>query len=157
MPCHQYDHQFSRRDFLRNAGCGFGAVALAAMTGAPLARAAKLDKNASIIPHTRGKAKNIIWLFMEGGPSHLDLFDPKPLAASGVATSMETARSKRPLDIRLAAGAQQDRRRPLRHSLLRIGWHQSCRWCLPNEYGIRFWRPTIPRIVGILWARHGEQ
>jgi hypothetical protein len=79
MPCHQYDHQFSRRDFLRNAGCGFGAVALAAMTGAPLARAAKLDKNASIIPHTRGKAKNIIWLFMEGGPSHLDLFDPKPL------------------------------------------------------------------------------
>ncbi|MEK9985290.1 MAG: DUF1501 domain-containing protein, partial [Opitutae bacterium] len=31
------------------------------------------------IPHRLGNAKSVIWLFMEGGPSHIDLFDPKPL------------------------------------------------------------------------------
>ena len=30
------------------------------------------------LPHHAPKAKSVIWLFMEGGPSHLDLFDPKP-------------------------------------------------------------------------------
>jgi hypothetical protein len=77
MPCHHYDNPFSRRDFLRTAGCGFGALALSALTGDPLAHAARFGS--AKIPHTRARAKNIIWLFMEGGPSHLDLFDPKPL------------------------------------------------------------------------------
>ncbi len=36
MPCHHYDPVASRRDFLRTAGCGFGAVALAALTRSPL-------------------------------------------------------------------------------------------------------------------------
>ncbi|MCB1124148.1 MAG: DUF1501 domain-containing protein, partial [Verrucomicrobiae bacterium] len=79
MPCHRYDHPFSRRDFLRTAGCGFGAFALSALTGEQLAHAARIGSGAARIPHTRARAKNIIWLFMEGGPSHLDLFDPKPL------------------------------------------------------------------------------
>lgn len=77
MPCHHYDPLFSRRDFLRTAGCGFGSLALSALTGQPLAHAAGFGSTK--IPHTRARAKNIIWLFMEGGPSHLDLFDPKPL------------------------------------------------------------------------------
>lgn len=79
MPCYNYDHPFSRRDFLRTAGCGFGAVALSALTGEKLAHAAGIGSGAAKIPHTRARAKNIIWLFMEGGPSHLDLYDPKPL------------------------------------------------------------------------------
>jgi hypothetical protein len=77
MPCFHYDHPFSRRDFLRTAGCGFGSLALSALAGLPLAHASKFG--GAKIPHTRARAKNIIWLFMEGGPSHLDLFDPKPL------------------------------------------------------------------------------
>ncbi|MDA0350123.1 MAG: DUF1501 domain-containing protein [Verrucomicrobia bacterium] len=77
MPCHHYDNPFSRRDFLRTAGCGFGSLALSALTGLPLAHASKFGS--AKIPHARARAKNIIWLFMEGGPSHLDLFDPKPL------------------------------------------------------------------------------
>jgi hypothetical protein len=79
MPCHNYDPNFSRRDFLRSAGCGFGALAFSALTGEGLAHAARFGTGTAKIPHYRARAKNIIWLFMEGGPSHLDLFDPKPL------------------------------------------------------------------------------
>lgn len=71
MRCHRYDFPTSRRDFLQTAGCGFGVLALAA-----------LESNAAeSVPlrHRRTQAKNIIFLFMEGGPSHLDTFDYKPL------------------------------------------------------------------------------
>jgi uncharacterized protein (DUF1501 family) len=68
----------SRRDFLCRAGCGFGALAFGYMSGLEglLARAA--NPLSPRLPHVTPKAKSIIWLFMEGGPSHLDLFDPKP-------------------------------------------------------------------------------
>ena len=79
MPCHHYDNSFSRRDFLRSAGCGFGSLAFSALSGLPLALGAKFGTGTAKIPHIPARAKNIIWLFMEGGPSHLDLFDPKPL------------------------------------------------------------------------------
>ncbi len=72
MSCHRYDLPTSRRDFLQTAGCGFGAVALAALTGQ--AQAAPLR-----LPQRAAKAKSVIFLFMEGGPSHLDTFDYKPL------------------------------------------------------------------------------
>lgn len=78
--CNRIDHPNSRREFLSRAGAGFGAVALSAMTGENLlARAAAPNPVAAKIPHTLGRAKNVIFLFMEGGPSHLDIFDPKPL------------------------------------------------------------------------------
>ena len=74
----------SRRDFLRRAGCGFGGLAfgsLLAMDGV-LSRSAAatsaLNPLAPKPPHLRPKARAVIWLFMEGGPSHIDLFDPKP-------------------------------------------------------------------------------
>ncbi len=80
MPCYQYDHPTSRREFLARAGAGFGAVALSALAGENLlASSGPPSPVAAKIPHALGKAKNVIWLFMEGGPSHLDLFDPKPL------------------------------------------------------------------------------
>src|SRR6059036_2782896 len=62
----------SRRDMLRQAGTGFGALALSSL----LAREghAGTSKPAHVPP----KAKSVIFLFMEGGPSHLDTFDPKP-------------------------------------------------------------------------------
>ena len=64
-----------------NAGAGFGGVVLSALTGQRLYGAELGTKNLVVdkIPHYLGKAKNVIFLFMEGGPSHLDLFDPKPL------------------------------------------------------------------------------
>ena len=67
---------YSRRDFLCNAGSGLGAIALSSMLAA---EAAPLqDPLAPKPPHFKATAKSVIWCFMEGGPSHIDLFDPKP-------------------------------------------------------------------------------
>ncbi len=79
MACHRIDYATSRREFLRTAGCGFGAVAASALMGQGGRGPQPLDPVAAKIPHHSGRARNVIWLFMEGGPSHLDLFDPKPL------------------------------------------------------------------------------
>jgi hypothetical protein len=75
----------SRREFLSKCGCGFGALAAGHMLGLDglLARAANakldpLNPLAAKAPHHAAKAKSVIFLFMEGGPSHIDLFDPKP-------------------------------------------------------------------------------
>jgi hypothetical protein len=69
----------SRRDFLRRAGGGLGAVALAAMAAEEArADAPAADPFAPKAPHFPARAKAVIFLFMEGGPSHVDLFDPKP-------------------------------------------------------------------------------
>jgi hypothetical protein len=71
----------NRREFLARAGGGFGALALAYLlgeTGARAGQAAPLSPLFPKVPHHRPTAKNVIFLFLEGGPSHLDLFDPKP-------------------------------------------------------------------------------
>ena len=73
----------TRRDFLRSASAGFGMVALQAMldrqgllaSPAPTAVANPLAAKGS---HHGARAKNVIFLFMAGGPSHVDLFDYKP-------------------------------------------------------------------------------
>ena len=80
MACNNFVTPASRRDFLRTAGCGFGAVALAALLRQPVFGASgALPASAATLPQRVGKAKNVIFLFMEGGPSHLDTFDRKPL------------------------------------------------------------------------------
>ncbi len=80
MPCHHYDLPSSRREFLRRTGCGFGAVALSALMGERVLGAAAQPGVAPWkIAQRAGRAKNVIFCFMEGGPSHLDTFDRKPL------------------------------------------------------------------------------
>ncbi|MEI6466685.1 MAG: DUF1501 domain-containing protein, partial [Verrucomicrobiota bacterium] len=80
MPCHNITLPGSRRDFLRTAGCGFGAVALAALLRQPaLAAGGSVTPAGAKVAGGARKAKNVIFLFMEGGPSHLDTFDHKPL------------------------------------------------------------------------------
>jgi len=64
----------SRRDFLCNSALGFGG--LAASTILP---AASVNPFAAKPKHFESKGKSVIFLFMHGGPSHLDTFDPKPL------------------------------------------------------------------------------
>ena len=68
----------SRREFFTRAGSGLAGIALTAML-AEDGYAAGVDPLAPKQPHLPPKAKNIIWCFMEGGPSQVDLFDPKPL------------------------------------------------------------------------------
>lgn len=74
----------TRRDFLGRAGMGFGALAAGCLLGSERAgfgggmRLDPLNPLAARPPHHAARAKSVIFLFMEGGPSHIDLFDPKP-------------------------------------------------------------------------------
>ena len=67
----------TRRQWLQTATCGFGGLALHSMaTRVVQAAGGPLDPRA---PHHAPRAKRVIFLFMAGGPSQADLFDPKPL------------------------------------------------------------------------------
>ena len=68
----------TRREFFEKAGSGLGSIALAALMQDQAKGAASQDPTVARPPHHKPKAKSVIWLFMEGGPSHIDLFDPKP-------------------------------------------------------------------------------
>ncbi len=72
----------TRREMLQQCANGFGAAALAALLADP-AYGAPADKDpfAPKPPHFKAKAKNVIFLFMDGGPSQVDTFDPKPRLA----------------------------------------------------------------------------
>jgi hypothetical protein len=78
----------SRRGFLQQASAGFGWLALNGL----FARTA----SAASPPHFAPRAKNIIFCFMDGGPSHVDTFDPKPLLKKFEGKAIgETAVTKR--------------------------------------------------------------
>ena len=66
----------NRREFLTQGGGGIGSIALAHLLGEDRALAAgSYGPKAS---HFAPRAKRLIWLFMHGGPAHMDLWDPKP-------------------------------------------------------------------------------
>ncbi len=76
---------FTRREFLERTGMGFGAMSLASILGLSFggqAGAAPANKSLSPLlpkqPHFPVKAKAVIHIFAEGGPSHVDTWDPKP-------------------------------------------------------------------------------
>jgi hypothetical protein len=69
----------TRREFVRDACCGFGGLALATMLEQEQARASGVNPLGPKPPHHAAKARAVIFLFMAGGPSHLETFDPKPL------------------------------------------------------------------------------
>jgi hypothetical protein len=78
----------SRRNFLRTASCGFGSLALHAMlqhrgAASPVSSAVGNGPLATKPPHFTPRAKRVIFLFMSGGPSQMDLFDYKPRLAKG--------------------------------------------------------------------------
>src|SRR5688500_11828762 len=69
----------TRREFVRDAFCGFGGLAFASLLAQQEARAGKTPLLAPKRPHHAPQAKAVSFLFMAGGPSHLETFDPKPL------------------------------------------------------------------------------
>jgi hypothetical protein len=71
-------HPAHRRAFLRSASCGFGWLAFAGLA-AEEARAS--DQHDQELGPPRARAKSVIFCFMDGGPSHVDTFDPKPALA----------------------------------------------------------------------------
>src|SRR6266478_6722196 len=78
--CHRPGQGIHRRAFLADLGMGFVGLALGAMLhrdgyASPGAAWSPPDGR----PHFAPKAKNVIWLFMNGGVSHVESFDPKPM------------------------------------------------------------------------------
>ncbi len=70
----------TRRDLLRRSGMGFGMFGLASLAAEESARAESSGNPlAPRSPHFKPKAKQVVHLFMNGGPSQVDTFDPKPL------------------------------------------------------------------------------
>jgi hypothetical protein len=74
----------TRREMLARCAGGFGALALAALLserayGADTSPTVRPGAGPEPPPHHRARARNVIFLFMEGGPSQVDTFDPKPL------------------------------------------------------------------------------
>src|SRR3954470_3519493 len=107
-PSRSFSSLTSRRQFLRQAGGGFGMLALAAMLSRDgllaaeptvTARPAPVNPFAPKAPHFAPKAKQVIFLYMSGGPSHVDLFDPKPelvrLAGQPIPDSFGTFKTRR--------------------------------------------------------------
>ena len=73
----QSDLCFTRRQFLNRFGMGFGALSLAGLLG-ETANATNLSPTAPRAAHFPGTAKRVIHIFSQGGPSHIDTWDPKP-------------------------------------------------------------------------------
>ncbi len=83
--CHRHDVALTRREALVKSGSGIGAMALAWLLDRNRAQAATTAPGASFVnplaakePHFSPRAKCVISLFMQGGPSQMDTFDPKP-------------------------------------------------------------------------------
>src|SRR5882672_6946795 len=107
--CGSVEKSSSRRDFLARAGGGFGMFALAsllkqdgllALSGVEgLAQGDPSRPLAPRIPHFAPRARSVIFLFMAGGPSHVDLFDYKPeldrLAGQPIPESFGTFKTRR--------------------------------------------------------------
>jgi hypothetical protein len=82
FPCGRIAPITNRRHFLQRMGGGMGMLALADLLGPDMLRADEGVQSANPLApregHFAAKAKSIIWLFMEGAPSVVDIFDPKP-------------------------------------------------------------------------------
>src|SRR6478752_6747527 len=69
----------TRRSFLTRTSAGLGSAAIASLLDPSLFAADGTGAGESAgLPHFAPKAKRVIYLFMSGGPSHIDLYDPKP-------------------------------------------------------------------------------
>ena len=176
----------TRRDFLLRGGAGFGALALslpaagnrAFAEAADCRRARRWRRRSRTSPP---KAKSVIFLFMEGGPSHIDMFDPKPklneLAGKPLPAQLRARSSRRwarpsspllasqrkwkqhgqsgPVGLRLAAAHR--RRAPTTCAVIRSCWadgiNHSAGVCQMNTGSI-LGRPAVARARGsaTAWA-----
>src|SRR5687767_3823612 len=96
-----YEHlALTRREFLSRCGMGLGAMSLASVMGGVLNAGASETLASPLAPkqsHFPAKAKHVIHIFCNGGPSHVDTFDPKPSLAkyAGKNLPMENLRTER--------------------------------------------------------------
>lgn len=77
-PIDQFKEQ-TRRHFLTTSASGLGGVALTSMLAQDMAAASDRRSPTTPVPHFAPTAKSCIFIYLAGGPSHVDLFDPKPI------------------------------------------------------------------------------
>src|SRR5581483_9909109 len=106
----------TRRQFLQRAGGGFGMLALASLLAEQGLLADESSPGADAPgsprqPHFDARAKRVIFLFMSGGPSHLDTFDPKPelqrLHGQKLPASFGSVKTRRGVDKNLLLGTKR--------------------------------------------------
>ncbi len=92
-----HESALPRRDLLKSLACGFGSIALAGLLNESASAAPRDNPLAVKLPHFAPKAKRVIFLFMQGGPSHVDTFDPKPRldAEDGKSVEFNVARTRK--------------------------------------------------------------
>ncbi|MFN0169472.1 MAG: DUF1501 domain-containing protein, partial [Bryobacteraceae bacterium] len=93
MDQRHFQQLHARRRFLERCAAGLGTIALSQLI------AAEGRGPAGPRPHFTAKAKNVIFLFMDGGPSHIDLYDPKPVMKKYEGQALPESMTK---DLRLA-------------------------------------------------------
>ena len=109
----------SRRDLLKT-GCGFGTVALAGMIARQTsAKTTDVNPLASRAPHFKPRAKRVIMLFMEGGPSQIDLLEHKPALDKLTGKSVALSEDKYPFQGKLMPAKWRFRPSP------KTGWMMS--------------------------------
>jgi hypothetical protein len=132
--CHDHTRRIARRGFLADVGMGFTGLALGELLlcdGIVRAGEASVWAPPDGQPHFRPKAKSVIWIFLVGGMSHLETFDPKPALNEFAAQEIGNTPHK---DV-LAASFIRDNLRPfvanqdngqLRHKLfpMQVGFHR---------------------------------
>jgi hypothetical protein len=157
----------SRRAFLSDAGLGFGSLALGAMLQREGFGRDGIWTPPTGQPHFAPKAKSVIWLFMNGGVSHMESFDPKPMLSKyGGKTIAETpfADAQDPKKLAIERLVVPDGNGNQRNTLypLQVGFKQH------GQSGIEVsdWFPHIARqvdklaIVRSMWttdSNHGAQ
>ncbi|SVA75260.1 uncharacterized protein METZ01_LOCUS128114, partial [marine metagenome] len=77
-PKQHYHLTESRREFLKHTGAGMGALGLASVLNDGVFAGGPADSFSPSQPHFSPRAKNVIYIHLVGGPSHLELFDFKP-------------------------------------------------------------------------------
>ena len=82
---------WTRRELLRRSGTGLGALALSTMLAQEQTDGATRDALKPRAPHFSAPARQVVHLFMNGGPSQVDTFDPKPALAKWHGRSLESA------------------------------------------------------------------
>ncbi|MCA9071351.1 MAG: DUF1501 domain-containing protein, partial [Planctomycetaceae bacterium] len=129
----------SRRGFLADMGLGFTGLAMGAM----LAEEGRLKADepnsptlfSTVAPHHPPKAKSVVWIFLSGGYSHLETFDPKPALNKYAGKSFD----KTPFENPVHSPLQKKRFRSV----------------AAEEINVRDVYPTIfPMQVG--WKKHGQ-
>ncbi|MDX9974930.1 MAG: DUF1501 domain-containing protein [FCB group bacterium] len=135
-PMHEHDMMLTRRHFFGRCACGIGVAALSSLLS-PRALAEVSGETALRQPDFPPKVKRVIYLFMSGGPSQLDLFDPKPKMKDLQGTDLPDSVR---MGQRITGMTSGQKSFPVASSIFKFGQHgQSGAWIselLPNIAGI---------------------